>query len=496
MALKNNPISRRKFFKYGGAAIGAVAAANLIGTATKAQSPNSFLIKNATIMTMDDELGEITSGDVLIRNGIIVEVGTNISASVDEVIDGKGQIVLPGFVDGHRHLFQTAMRGRHDIFGYGNYSKEMINRHSPSYSPEDIEISNYMGGLEALNAGVTSVVDYYHNTITPDHSEAAIRGMLKAGVGGTFCYGIAGVPAHGPGDTVKFGQPRPHRHSEKYLDHARSMKAKHFSDKDASLKFGVCTSMFELYSKNTDQIIEQMAAANSLESDLVTIHVHNNDPKAFRIVPFMVENDLCAPNVLLAHANGVTLEEMKSISDLGVSICVTPETEIAYGEKLAFGRAAEAGVDISLGADTVIFNGGDMFSAMRMTLQVQRYTEAPAWDLDKSSHITHPMSVLKAATIEGARAIGRGDEVGSISVGKHADIIMIDTKAIHFQPMTFPLAAVIFDATVHDVKNVWVKGKAVKRDGKLTIDDYEDSKKKLISSMEGIVKKANSITFK
>ncbi|MDG1858926.1 MAG: amidohydrolase family protein, partial [Emcibacteraceae bacterium] len=140
--------------------------------------------------------------------------------------------------------------------------------------------------------------------------------------------------------------------------------------------------------------------------------------------------------VLLAHANGVTLDEMHMIKPLGVSLCNTPESEAPYGEMPSFGNGEAAGLDISIGADSVIFNGGDMFSAMRMTLQFTRYGQAPAWDNDKSSHITHPMSILKAATIDGARAMGIDGKVGSLEKGKQADIIMIDTNGPHFQPMT------------------------------------------------------------
>ncbi|MDG1858924.1 MAG: hypothetical protein P8I94_07470 [Emcibacteraceae bacterium] len=174
MTSENHKINRRDMFKIGGAVVGSITAAGMVSSAdARMRRPLSFIIQNATVLTMDEKqgaggdnhFGQIDNCDVYVLDGKIEEVGKNLAVlSTVEVIDGTDQIVLPGFVDGHRHLWQTAMRNRQEIFGFGNYGPQGINKYSPSYSAHDMEVSAYMGGLEALNAGVTSAVDFCHNS--------------------------------------------------------------------------------------------------------------------------------------------------------------------------------------------------------------------------------------------------------------------------------------------------------------------------------------------
>ena len=141
----HDEMTRREWMQYG-----TVAAMSSLTATQDSQTPPSFLIRKATIVTMDSTLGDISAGDVLIRDGEIAAVGRDLSASAEEIIDGEGCIVLPGFIDGHRHLWHSAMKNYHDVWGYGQYRREGISRHSVCYSPEDMRIGSYAGGLEAL----------------------------------------------------------------------------------------------------------------------------------------------------------------------------------------------------------------------------------------------------------------------------------------------------------------------------------------------------------
>ena len=443
---------------------------------------------------MDSTLGDISDGDVLIRDGEIAAVGRDLGASADQIIDGEGCIVLPGFIDGHRHLWHTAMKNHHDVWGYGQYRREGVSRHSVCYSPEDMRIGAYAGGLEALNAGVTTVVDFCHNPRTPEHMEAALKGTMDSGVGGYFCYSLGATPAHGPGDTVDLsnGGGSSGGGDDWRFDHCAGLKETHFSDPSANLKLGIATSYLEIVATFNPGIAKkEIDFARNLRVDLITIHVHNFDE--FRLVPFLESGGLLTENMLLAHANGVKPEELDVLAARNVSVAVTPETEIPYGEFPAYGEARARGVDTALGADSAIFNGSDLFVAMRIALQMQRYREATRGT--ESGSITQTRDLLEAATIGGARAVGMDSRVGSITPGKQADLMLIDASSIYHQPVSDAVAAVVFNTGVSDVTDVWVAGKRVKENGKLVGVDWPATATALTASRDRIVELAKTVTL-
>ncbi len=494
---KNWILSRRHFIRYGTAVTVAGFAAGHKGGAVAAagtsQPAKSYLIQNATILTMDSAIGDIASGDVLIRGEKIVEVGRNLRASADQIIDGTGHIILPGFIDGHRHLWHTAMRHQHDVWGYGKYRTEGINRHSVCYSPEDMEIGAYAGGLEALNAGVTTVVDFCHNPRTPEHMEAALAGNLNSGVGGYFCYSLGATPRHGPGDTVEISNSGGSSGDDEWrFEHSARMKTQYFADPSAHLKFGIAPSYLEIAAKFNPGIAKkEIDFARDLQADIITIHVHNFDE--FRLVPFLDDDGLLTENMLLAHANGVTPEELDVLAARGVSIASTPETEVPYGEFPAYGEARARGVDTSLGADSVVFNGSDLFVAMRISLQMQRYHEATLGT--DSSSMAQTRDLLESATIGGAKAVGLDTRVGSISPGKQADLMLINTNTIYHQPVSDAVSAVVFNSGASDVTDVWVAGKRVKKNGTLVGVDWPATTNALTASRDRIVRLAQTITL-
>ena len=485
----NRTMSRREWMKHGTvAALSSLVAGqgdNAAAMTQQAPTPQSFLIRNATLLTMDPSLGDISGGDVLIRDGEIAAVEPNLRATADEVIDGENCIVLPGFIDGHRHLWQTALRNYNEVWGYDQYFTEGLGRYAVCYTPEDMRVSAYAGGLEALNAGVTTVVDFCHNPRTPEHMEAALKGTVDSGVSGYFCYSLGTTPSHGPGDTVDLSRSDdlPAGDSDWRLDHGAALKKTHFSD-PANLKLGVATSYLEVLAPfNPGLARKEIEYARDLKADLITIHVHNFDE--FRLVPFLEDGGLLTENMLFAHANGVTPKELDTLAARSVSVAVTPETEIAYGEFPAYGEACARGVDTSLGADSAIFNGTDMFVAMRITLQMQRYREATRGD--DGSSITQTRDLLEAGTIGGAKAVGIDARVGSITPGKQADLLLIAAGSIHHQPVSDAVATVVFNTGVSDVTDVWVAGKRVKQNGALVGVDWPATARSLTASRDRIV---------
>jgi cytosine/adenosine deaminase-related metal-dependent hydrolase len=134
-----------------------------------------ILIKGGHVITVDPDLGDLAGGDVLIEGDTIVHVGRDLSADAD-VIDAAGGIVIPGFVDSHRHTWETAIRNCAPDATLDDYFVEVLDSFAPLYRPEDVYASNLAGALECLNAGITTLLDWSHINNTPDHPDAGVRG--------------------------------------------------------------------------------------------------------------------------------------------------------------------------------------------------------------------------------------------------------------------------------------------------------------------------------
>jgi cytosine/adenosine deaminase-related metal-dependent hydrolase len=151
-----------------------------------------ILVRGGYVITMDPERGDVPGGDVLIEGDRIAAVGRNLSADA-EVIDASGQIVIPGFVDTHRHTWETAIRSCAPNATLDDYFVEVLDGFAPLYRPEDVYASNLAGALECINAGITTLVDWSHINNTPEHPDAAIRGLQEAGIRAVYAYGSANL---------------------------------------------------------------------------------------------------------------------------------------------------------------------------------------------------------------------------------------------------------------------------------------------------------------
>lgn len=492
-------LNRRQLLALGSTALvpGLVARHAGASAAVGQAAPRSTLIRNATVVTMDPELGDIPGGGVLIRDGKIAEVGAELTARADETIDAHGAILTPGFVDGHRHLWQVLMRGQGPEWTFNEYIKEGLYRRGVSFEPEHMLLAGYAGGLEALNAGVTTVVDHCHNLLTPEHAEAAVEGMLKSGVGGFFCYGFRQPPKHRPGDTItveEIGKAYMDREEWRHT-HAKTIKAKYFTDEASNLQFGIAPSYLETMAPYMpDEAKKEMLAAREADVRLVTIHIHNFGE--FRLVPFLEESGLLDQTVHFSHGNGIKSEEFEILRRRGVGVTGTPETET--GEFPSFGKARAAGVPVGLGMDTVNAVGSDMFTPMRLTFYLQRSHEvelAHEKGIERV-HTAGTRDLLDATTLGAAEALGLDSRLGSITPGKQADLVLFDNGALNLSPATDPAATVVFQANVGDIKSVWVAGKRVKRDGKLVGIDGPAIARDLTAAADRILEQADRVNIK
>ena len=155
------------------------------------------LIKGGIVLTQDPALGEMAGADVLVEDDRIVAVGTDLSADGARTIDATGDIVIPGFIDTHRHTWETSIRTCAPDFALITYFGSILDKFAPHYRPDDVYAGNLWGSLECINAGITTLVDWSHIMNTPAHADEAIRGLQDSRIRSVFAYGFAEHLARG-----------------------------------------------------------------------------------------------------------------------------------------------------------------------------------------------------------------------------------------------------------------------------------------------------------
>lgn len=418
------------------------------------------LIRGGHVLSQDDAIGEIANCDVLITDGVITEVGPDLArgGSIDaEVLDASAMIVLPGFVDSHRHTWQTAIRGWLPACTLDGYLTEVIARIGPVYQPRDVYASNLLGAMEALNAGITTLFDWSHVNNTPEHADAAIAGLRESGIRAVYAYG---PPA--AGDYWGFSpHPQP--------QDARRVRARYFATDDQLLTFalalrgpGMCTP---------DVVAQDWALARELDA---RISVHAGQ----RVTGFTTDMvaelgsaGLLGPDTTYVHCNDTTDEEWKLIADSGGTVSLSPYVELLMGHGYpVHGKALAHGLRPSLSVDVVTSVPGDMFTQMRTALAAERALSAgDDHHVPFAPTLTH-RDVLRAATIDGAAACGLGHRTGSLTPGKDADIVLIRADQINTFPVIDPVATVVVCADTSNVDTVLVRGAVRKREGQLKAD--------------------------
>ncbi|HEY1179532.1 MAG TPA: amidohydrolase family protein, partial [Phytomonospora sp.] len=347
------------------------------------------LIRNGTVIDTDP-VAVHPATDVLVDGDRIAAVGRDLPAGDARVVDATGRYVLPGFVDTHRHTWQTALRGIAADHDLGAYLTRVLGDIGARVHPEDIAAGTLAGALEALDAGVTTLQDFSHALHTPDHADAAVDALRASGVRALFGYG---TPVFGGGD----------------LRDARRVHAS---------MGGLLTMALAPHGPSytpVETVAADWALARELDVPLV-VHV-GAGPVAERPVDTLRSHGLLRPGTVYVHGNSLPDAELKLIADSGGTASVAPAVEARMGHGApVLARFRAAGVPTGLGVDVVTTVAGDMFALMRAAMLGLDASGGPRLS---------PAEALRLATIEGAAVLGMADRVGSLAVGKQADVILL-----------------------------------------------------------------------
>lgn len=421
------------------------------------------LITNGSVLLGPPEDGVVERVDLLIENGVIASIGTDIEAADAERIDAEGCFVLPGFVDSHQHLWQTTMRGLTADWDLTEYFWCIRNNHSALHSPADIYAGTYAGALAALDSGTTTTIDFSHCLNTPDHADEAVRAIKQAGIRAVWCYGLFDAPQERPVFTTP----------EQRWSDVRRIRTTQLAGSNKNELVTMGLALTEVGLKPWSVLRGEFALADELDVLLTT---HANvvwGPDRIPEIDWYHKAGLLGPNQLHSHANTSSDHELKLLADAGACTCSTPDTELQMGMGFpVFARAAALGVTVGLGGDIQSNNSQDPFTQMRLALQAENLRASlPIIETEGLTALngagTTPAQVLHYATLGSARTLGLGDVTGSLEPGKQADIILVRNDGLRQRPITDPIKTIVLHCGIGEVDSVFVAGERVKRNGEL-----------------------------
>lgn len=440
-------VSRRGFVLSSAAGL----ATGLVSRRASAQQPERgdaddgplgrrVLLQGGCVLSVDARVGDFDRADVLIEGDTIAAVAPDIDAGEGvDVIDASRMIVMPGFVDTHRHMWQGALRSVLPDGLLSDYNRDITGTARAAFRPDDARIGDLVSALGALNAGVTTVLDWSHIGNSPDHTDAAIDGLRESGIRAVYAFG-GGMP--GP--------------DNRYPDDIRRLRRERFASDDALLTLALAAGT--------------NPADWTLARDIgvpISVHVVGSLGAA---------GDSLGPDVTHIHCTNLPDDAWRRIADSGghVSIAAPIEMQMNHGVP-PVQQALDHGIRPSLSVDVETGMPGDMFTQMRTVFGLQRMLALErqrAGDAD-ALELLSVRDVIEFATRRGAIANGLDAKVGTLTPGKQADIVMLRMDAINVLPVNNAYGAVVLGMDTSNVDTVFVAGRARKRSGRLVDVDLD-----------------------
>jgi cytosine/adenosine deaminase-related metal-dependent hydrolase len=416
------------------------------------------LIRGATVITMDRQ-GDLV-GDVLVRGTTIDAIAPRVAVPEGaDVVEAVGWIVIPGLVNAHMHTWQTALRGIAANWTLPEYFQKMHAGLATVFEPEDLHIATYVGALNQLDCGTTTLADWCHNNRTPAHNDAAIGGLLESGIRAAFFHGTP-KPDPKPGETPFWQVPHPRAELERLLKaHAgRELLSVH------AAVLGPHYSTLEVARHD-------FAMAREL-GVIASLHQGGGPARTPDGWQRLEAAGLLGDHVNIVHGHALDDAQLRRFCELGMSFSAAAESEMSQGHGHPLtGRLRALGRAPSLGVDLESVLSGDMLTQARVALGVQRSLDNVT---HRQAHGTIPPTstittreALSWVTLEGARMLRQDDRIGSLAPGKQADLVLIRATDLNLQPVHDPVSTVVFQASLANIDSVMVAGRWKKRAGRL-----------------------------
>jgi 5-methylthioadenosine/S-adenosylhomocysteine deaminase len=433
-------------------------------------SGRPVVFRNATVLTIDPSLGMIESGDVLVVDNRIAAVGRQLVVPDSAVeIDGTDGILMPGMIDTHRHMWQTALRGFGADWTLTNYFQFYYLNWGKIFRPEDIYAGNFLAAIEAVDAGVTTTVDWSHGLQTVEYADAAVD-ALEA-VPGRFVLAYGNL----------LGAPWQWTKSPEFADFIR----RRIDGRGDMLRMQLA------FDVTGDPAFPEKAAFEVARDFNLPVTTHagvwgaTNDNG----IRLMHEHGFMTPSTIYVHAATLSNDSYHRIAATGGHTSVSAESEQNAGQGYPpTWLLRRHNIPVSLSMDTSVWWSADLFSAMRATLNADRSREhLEAHKRNETVMLSHLRAeqVVNWATFGGAQALGMDSFTGSITPGKRADLVLIknDQSPVMF-PLLNPYGHVVFQAGRGDVHTVMVDGNVVKYDHRLLGVDLARARQAVAKTVE------------
>jgi cytosine/adenosine deaminase-related metal-dependent hydrolase len=408
----------------------------------------SFVFRNTTVVSVDPATGTLDDADVLVVGDAIAGVGPGLDVPEGTVeIDARGGIVMPGMIDTHRHMWQSVMRGYGADWTLTNYFYFYYLDWGQVFRPEEVYAGNLLAGLDSIDAGVTTTLDWSHGLRTTDHAEAAVDALER--VDGRFVFAYGNL-SEGPWEW----STRPE---------FKDFVSRRLDGRGDMLRWQIA---FDVPGDPAFPEGPAFAVARELDARITT-HSGVWGATSDASIQLIAEHGYLTDKLTHVHVSSLAEDSYQRIAASGAHASVATESECSAGQGYSpTARLRKYGIPISLSVDTSSWWSGDMFGAMRAALNLDRareHLEAHRTGETVMNLSLRADEVVRYATLGGAEAVGLGDVVGSITVGKKADLVLVlnDNSPVMF-PIVYPEGHLVFQAGRNDVHTVLVNGKPVK----------------------------------
>jgi cytosine/adenosine deaminase-related metal-dependent hydrolase len=403
-----------------------------------------LLVRGGTIVSLDPQVGNLVSGDVLIEGRTIAAIGPNLSAAGAQVIDAANMILIPGFVDCHRHSWEGQLRrinpNARTLAEYANATHLSFATH---YRPQDHYAGNLLTALGCIDSGITCVIDNSHNSRSAAHSDAAVEALIDSGIRAVHA---SGAPQAGNWD-------------RQWPQDLTRLKDKYFRSDDQLLTL----RMFSPVNR------ENWAVARDLGLRITT---EFQGPNAAMLLDQVWQDRLVRPDNCFNHCGALPDRTWGILRDSGATINVCPRSDAQYalGEGFPpYQKALDYGIRPGFSVDNETSYSTDMFAEMRAAFMMHRAILQNR-RFAGETNLPQPVSVrdvLESATIHGANCAGLANKIGTLAPGKEADIVLIRSDDINLYPSNNALGTVVQAAERSNVDTVIIGGRIRKQGGQI-----------------------------
>lgn len=393
-----------------------------------------ILLKGGYVLSIDSHIGDFESADILIERNTIKAVAKSIDAD-GTIVDASNMIVMPGFVDTHRHMWQGVLRNILPNGTLADYMRVVLGEARSVFRPQDVYIGNLLSALGAINAGVTTVLDWSHIGNSPEHTNAAIEGLKESGIRGVYAYG-SGLP--GP--------------QNKFPGDIHRLRKEYFSSDDQLLTLAMAAGINR----------EQWKLAREVGAR-ISVHVNGTG----QLLPLA---DALSDDVTCIHCTNLLDEEWELLADTGAGVSISAPIEMIMGHgNPPIQNALDHGIHPSISVDVETNISGDFFSQMRSVFALQRMTahQRRRQENQDSPELLTVRDILTFATLQGARDNGLAQRIGTLTPGKEADIVLLRKDMINIMPVNDAYGAVVLMMDTSNVDTVIISGMVKKWKGQL-----------------------------